>query len=1318
MDFTVGENHRKRKRRRGANRPPIPANLVLDARLKGDVGVLSEDLFADLFPGLAHEQSESTASTGPIKRPAKLISAVAKDSTQPEKLCYVAVAPQSQSPFASPDTVQWTILPVLRSANPPSSTQFARSSFHFPASSTVLDSFALNLQKTSTNIARAALHGAIDIFILDTVPISLETVVVSIDDAALERLEDANRKFHNRHLTAGQPLRGPRARNGGAGTGQSARRWSEEIRQALASQHLIHAGDVFNIPVPAHPITHSTPPPALLEICDPVAQGLLTPQTKIVLVSSSTRNKKKSRIRQTSSYQWSNGIAEEEAEDTANEQFYSAAEDNGKSPAPGRPGSTGGSSNEATESENSNDDDDDLSDGPGDTIGLSLPSLASSGFGSFSTFGSATPRLGGFANGIASPGSVISGFSTSTVMGGGTRGKLFEARGLFMHIPDDALHPKPNAEDDEEARIYVDTTSLVKLGCFSGDWVRVEAAPDEKLSTLGSWGIGAFDTGEEDDAHEWRVAKIYAMPGQPGRRQKYAIDRRGSHKPGHSMMPLDKSAPKVYLSPITLANLGSSSHLRIASLGPAQARRPGNRSSLLPSRITNVSSPPIAREMVLKKLSSPVAYERALNNSVFIGLENYFKSKRRCVKAGDLIGVPFDESLGRAMYQDGADEEPMQRELLAPDPATFETAGQPSKPNVAWFKIQSIIPDDDVPADSPWGGLSTVKPDVTRISQNKEEQGKIPEAMQNPWRHYLGLERLPSVPQSLASDYENAVAKPAAYISPTRRRLRELMSAATSPQAIHLGLPPLAILLVSTQRHIGKSTLAVRASLDLGLHTFAIDAYDVLSEGGAGGGDVNTAGLLEARAERGLICGPEYTTILIKHIDILTADRMSAALSNILDQARIVIATTTAVDKVPDGTRSLFTHEIEINAPEEQEREGLLQDLVQESGCSLAADVDLAAVAVKTAALVAGDLADVVSRAIIAQQERLERLASASNERAGEKELQASIRDVRLAGGDASRCVSRADFDVAVDAARKNFADSIGAPKIPNVGWDDVGGLSNVKDAVMETIQLPLERPELFAKGMKKRSGILFYGPPGTGKTLLAKAIATEFSLNFFSVKGPELLNMYIGESEANVRRVFQRARDARPCVVFFDELDSVAPKRGNQGDSGGVMDRIVSQLLAELDGMSGGEDGGGGVFVIGATNRPDLLDQALLRPGRFDKMLYLGVSDTHDKQLTILEALTRKYGARNSPSSSYTTLTFLQVRATSAAGAPQRRRVATIHLHRRRSLRAVLRCDAQGDYSTSNSRGHEGQSCQSTARCRRPWPSDSGLLFRSPGYC
>ena len=140
-------------------------------------------------------------------------------------------------------------------------------------------------------------------------------------------------------------------------------------------------------------------------------------------------------------------------------------------------------------------------------------------------------------------------------------------------------------------------------------------------------------------------------------------------------------------------------------------------------------------------------------------------------------------------------------------------------------------------------------------------------------------------------------------------------------------------------------------------------------------------------------------------------------------------------------------------------------------------------------------------------------------------------------------------------------------------------------------------------------------------KTLLAKAVATECSLNFLSVKGPELLNMYVGESEKNVRDLFEKARNAKPCVIFFDELDSLAPNRGNGADSGGVMDRIVSQLLAELDGLQKSND----VFVIGATNRPDLIDPALLRPGRFDSLVYLGVSDNHQDQLKILKALTRK---------------------------------------------------------------------------------------------
>merc|ERR1712141_924760 len=163
---------------------------------------------------------------------------------------------------------------------------------------------------------------------------------------------------------------------------------------------------------------------------------------------------------------------------------------------------------------------------------------------------------------------------------------------------------------------------------------------------------------------------------------------------------------------------------------------------------------------------------------------------------------------------------------------------------------------------------------------------------------------------------------------------------------------------------------------------------------------------------------------------------------------------------------------------------------------------------------------------------------------------------------------------------------------------------------------MPLLNPDLQQSGLS-RSGILMYGPPGVGKTLLAKAVATECSLNFLSVKGPELLNMYIGQSEENVREVFERARRASPCIIFFDELDALAPNRGKSGDSGGVMDRIVSQLLAELDGVKSSVQSRSEsiVFVIGATNRPDLIDPALLRPGRFDRLVYLEIPSTRKEK-------------------------------------------------------------------------------------------------------
>ena len=202
-----------------------------------------------------------------------------------------------------------------------------------------------------------------------------------------------------------------------------------------------------------------------------------------------------------------------------------------------------------------------------------------------------------------------------------------------------------------------------------------------------------------------------------------------------------------------------------------------------------------------------------------------------------------------------------------------------------------------------------------------------------------------------------------------------------------------------------------------------------------------------------------------------------------------------------------------------------------------------------------------------------------------------------------------------IEKERKLFGES--SVKIPEVRWDDVGGLAGAKEEIIQTIMLPIEKPHLFANGVTQRSGLLFYGPPGTGKTLLAKAIATECQMNFISVKGPELLNMYVGESEKNVREVFERARENLPCIVFFDELDSLAPARGKGADSSQVMDRIVAQLLTEIDGLGKKP----GMFTIGATNRPDLLDSALLRTGRFDKMIYLGVAKTVDERVKIIKA-------------------------------------------------------------------------------------------------
>ncbi len=184
--------------------------------------------------------------------------------------------------------------------------------------------------------------------------------------------------------------------------------------------------------------------------------------------------------------------------------------------------------------------------------------------------------------------------------------------------------------------------------------------------------------------------------------------------------------------------------------------------------------------------------------------------------------------------------------------------------------------------------------------------------------------------------------------------------------------------------------------------------------------------------------------------------------------------------------------------------------------------------------------------------------------------------------------------------------------EVPNVHWDDIGGLEDVKQQLIEVVEWPLKKPEAFKRiGITPPKGVLIFGPPGCGKTLLAKAVATESEANFISVKGPELLSKWVGESEKAVREIFRKARTAAPAVIFFDEIDAIAPTRGGRAGDSHVTERVISQILTEMDGLEAMKD----VLVLAATNRPDLVDPALLRTGRFDRLVYVGVPDAQGRR-------------------------------------------------------------------------------------------------------
>ncbi len=1211
-------DHPKRRRRRRADRCPISGWLVPSEHFEGNVGRISQDFFADLF---CHD--------------------IEPDRTGPNIL-YLAVTPWSPLSQDPVEDATWIILPVEVQGHTDEETdKLGPSSIHFPAKSPAFEPFADALLGSLLAKRNAKGETCFEIRVLDVKPLELRTIYVTVDGTSLDKHEEVQKQFgggfgNTRTNGSASKGKGKEAAGIPPHSGVNGDRVRSQIREredrltlavrdALASTIVVRQNGILPLPLPTHPITHVPLPPAKISLCEPVSQGLLSKDTKIVINimfhANSLSQAPPSAVARKALYSRDLG----DGYDTSNEQFFSAAENGVNEDTAQYETSNSGSDSDSSDK----DSDDSSDDSMHNMISMNVSRLLTKSSGILSSRNAATPHVGGpRTNGISTPGSVFSNVTAATARQAyNANGRILRARGLMSSIPDELLFPKPVADEDEEARVMVDVKTLLKLGCFSGDWMQLEAASAPISHRSGAWGSDAFSV--DDSRDESRPVKVYGLPDL-GQTTRYLKGSTKGRKSSISTLPSqDASGSAAWLSPILMANLGNLSHVRLTPLLANTQENGSPKIAVKRTKISTSASPPVAKELTIVRISTPLSTERPLQIGIFTALKQYFEKKRRILRQGDLIALRIDTRASRMLTQPSSvpDVESEVEELLshALDPGSSTTIDV----GIAWFRVGQVttsepdITSGTIPADV-WGGATCIEPTITRMRQAGSVPSRIPSSADNSWQYYLGVRPPVKAPlPQVNTTGQYVIPMPQHYIVPLRRRLRELLAAATSPRASHLRMDPLIILLHSTQRSIGKAALASGAASDLGLHVFDIDAYDILAEGGSAG-DVKTEALFKARVERALSCGPSCTALLVRHIEAISANRMVAALKEVVSDIRVLIATTTELKNIPDEARSLFSHELEVSAPDEGEREGTLRGIIEDRAIRLAHDVDLASIAVKSAALVAGDLVDIIERALVARQDRLEQLVSGSSSDSDTEQI--LVRDVLISGGEYARCMIKADLEIAVEAARKNFADAIGAPKIPNVSWDDVGGLENVKDAVMETIQLPLERPDLFAKGMKKRSGILFYGPPGTGKTLLAKAIATEFSLNFFSIKGPELLNMYIGESEANVRRVFQRARDARPCVVFFDELDSVAPKRGNQGDSGGVMDRIVSQLLAELDGMSDGDEGAGGVFVIGATNRPDLLDQALLRPGRFDKMLYLGISDTHKKQQTILEALTRKF--------------------------------------------------------------------------------------------
>jgi len=431
-----------------------------------------------------------------------------------------------------------------------------------------------------------------------------------------------------------------------------------------------------------------------------------------------------------------------------------------------------------------------------------------------------------------------------------------------------------------------------------------------------------------------------------------------------------------------------------------------------------------------------------------------------------------------------------------------------------------------------------------------------------------------------------------------------------------VGIPPPRGVLMYGPPGSGKTMIAKAVAAETGAFFFLLNGPEIMSKL-SGESESNLRKAFE-EAEKN-----SPAIIFIDEIDSIAPKRDKAGgeverrivsqLLTLMDGIKptsnvIVIAATNRPNVIDPALRRFgrFDRELDIGVPDEVGRMEILR--IHTKNMKLAEDVDLADVAKATHGYVGADMAALCTEAALQCIREKMDLIDIEDET-----IDAEILDAMAVTNEHFRF---AQGQTNPSSLRETVVE------IPDVTWDDIGGLEDVKKNLQEMILYPIEHPDKFHKfGMSPSKGVLFYGPPGCGKTLLAKAVAHECSSNFISIKGPELLTMWFGESEANVREVFDKARGAAPCVLFFDELDSVGIARGgSQGDAGGAGDRVLNQLLTEMDGVGSKKN----LFFIGATNRPDILDEALIRPGRLDQLIYIPLPDKPSR-VSVLKAVLRK---------------------------------------------------------------------------------------------